>query len=115
MNDNPEVNNKRRRFLAGSIAALAGVPLLSTINSAAALAAGLPHLTENDPTAQALHYHANAKKAPRTNKPDMPAKKQFCHNCMFVKSNHGEWRPCQIYPGKLVNENGWCASWTHKS
>ena len=78
MNDNSEVNNNRRRFLGG-MAALAGVPLLGTIYSAQALAAGLPHLTEDDPTAQALHYHQNAAKAPRTDKPDMPANKQFCH------------------------------------
>jgi hypothetical protein len=22
-----------------------------------------------------------------------------------------EWRPCNIFPGKLVNNNGWCAAW----
>lgn len=111
MNDNSEVNKNRRRFIGKMAAALATVPLLSTIDSAKALAA-MPHLTEADPTAAALHYHKNATKAPRTNKPDMPANKQFCHNCMYVKAKHGEWRPCQIYPGKLVNQNGWCASWT---
>lgn len=114
MKDNSEVNNNRRRFIGGMAAALASVPLLTTINSAKALAAGLPHLTESDPTAAALHYHQNAAKAPRKSKPNMPADKQFCHNCMFVKANKGEWRPCQIFPGKLVNANGWCASWTHK-
>lgn len=114
MNNNSEVDNKRRRFL-GSMAALAGVPLLGTIYSAQALAAGLPHLSENDPTAMALHYHNDAAKAPRKDKPGTPAKDQFCHNCMFVKANSGAWRPCQIFPGKDVNANGWCASWTHKT
>ncbi|MEJ2360683.1 MAG: high-potential iron-sulfur protein [Gammaproteobacteria bacterium] len=113
MNDKSDIDNKRRLFLGG-MAALAGVPLLNTIFAAQAEAAGLPHLTESDPTAEALHYHQDATKAPRKSKPDMPADKQFCHNCMFIKSNKGTWRPCQIFPGKLVNANGWCASWTHK-
>jgi hypothetical protein len=112
MNDDSKVNNNRRRFLGTMAVALASVPLLSTIDSTKARAAGLPHLTDKDPTAAALHYNDNATKAPRVNLPGMPAKKQFCHNCKFVKAKHGEWRPCQIYPGKLVNQNGWCSSWT---
>lgn len=114
MKDKSSVDNKRRLFL-GSMAALASVPLMNTIFMARAEAASLPHLKENDPTAKSLHYHINAKDAPRTDKPNTPAKDQFCHNCMFVKANSGTWRPCQIFPGKAVNENGWCASWTHKT
>lgn len=114
MNDKADVNNNRRRFLGSMAVALASVPLVSTINSARALAAE-PHLSESDATASALHYHQNAAKAPRTDKANTPAKDQFCHNCMFVKSTTGEWRPCQIFPGKLVNANGWCGSWTLKT
>jgi hypothetical protein len=32
-----------------------------------------------------------------------------------VKSDSGEWRPCQIFPGKAVNANGWCSSWMHRA
>jgi hypothetical protein len=114
MNEKSSFNRKRRKVLGG-IAALAGVPLMNTILSAQALAADLPHLKEDDPTAQALHYHQAATAAPRTDKPGAPAKDQFCHNCMFVKATSGTWRPCQIFPGKAVNANGWCASWTKKA
>jgi hypothetical protein len=112
MNDDSKVNNNRRRFLGTMAVTLAAAPLLSTIGSTKALAADLPHLKESDPTATALQYHENVAKAPRTDKPGMPAKNQFCHNCNFVKAKSGEWRPCQIFQGKLVNQNGWCASWT---
>jgi hypothetical protein len=45
----------------------------------------------------------------------VPAKDQFCHNCRFVQTNSGDWRPCQIFPGKVVNANGWCSSWMQRS
>lgn len=109
------VDSKRRRALLGGLAALASVPLLNTILSAEALAADLPQLMEDDPTAKALQYHHDATAAPRTDKMGTPAKDQFCHNCQFVQAASGQWRPCQIFPGKAVNENGWCASWTLKS
>lgn len=113
MSDKTSVD-KKRRLVLGSMAALAGVPLLNTIFSAQALAADLPHLKEDDPAAKALHYHHDATAASRVDKQGVPAKDQFCHNCMFVKANSGAWRPCQLFPGKAVSENGWCASWTHK-
>jgi hypothetical protein len=25
-----------------------------------------------------------------------------------------EWRPCNVFPGKLVNANGWCKVWAPK-
>lgn len=114
MNEKSSINRKRRVVLGGMVA-LAGVPLMNTILSAQALAADLPHLKEDDPTAKALHYHHDATAAPRTDKPGAPAKDQFCHNCQFIKATSGAWRPCQIFPGKDVNENGWCSSWTKKA
>jgi len=112
MNDDSKVNNNRRRFLGTMAVTLASVPLLSLVKSNNAQAANLPHLTDKDPTAAALHYNDNATKAPRVAKSGVPAKKQFCHNCQFIQAKSGEWRPCQIYPGKLVNQNGWCTSWS---
>lgn len=115
MSEKTSTNNTRRRILLSGMVAIASVPLFKTILSAEAFAADLPHLTEDDPTAKALHYHLDATKAPRTDKPGTPAKDQFCHNCQFVQATSGKWRPCQIFPGKSVDENGWCASWIHKS
>ncbi len=53
--------------------------------------------------------------APRTERAGTPPGEQFCHNCRFIQTESGEWRPCQIFPGKAVHETGWCASWTAKS
>lgn len=36
---------------------------------------------------------------------------QFCENGNLIQSKQGDWRPCSIFPGKLVNENGWCKAW----
>ena len=32
-----------------------------------------------------------------------------------AQAAEGEWRPCSLFPGKAVNANGWCASWTLKA
>jgi len=40
----------------------------------------------------------------------------MCSNCALIQGNDGdEWRPCQIFPGKLVNANGWCSVWAPKA
>ena len=38
-----------------------------------------------------------------------------CANCLQLTGKEGdEWRPCNIFPGKLVNANGWCKVWVVK-
>ncbi|MDH5620575.1 MAG: high-potential iron-sulfur protein [Gammaproteobacteria bacterium] len=33
-----------------------------------------------------------------------------------MQGNDGdEWRPCQIFPGKVVNAAGWCSVWAAKA
>jgi High potential iron-sulfur protein len=109
------VNTLRRRLLLGSLAAAAGLPLIKNNLISDAVAADIPHLSEDDATASALKYHNDAAAAPRVDKAGAAADQQFCHNCMFIKADSGQWRPCQIFPGKVVNESGWCSSWTQKS
>lgn len=79
-----------------------------------AVAQDLPHLSEDDPTAMAMKYVHDASKvdaAARTN----PAENQHCANCALVQGEDGaEWRPCAIFPGKLVAANGWCSVWAPK-
>jgi len=36
---------------------------------------------------------------------------QNCANCQLAQGNDGEWIGCAIFPGKLVNRNGWCSAW----
>ena len=83
--------------------------------TAAAAAADLPHLAPNDPTAKALSYHEDAKtvdaKQFSTYQPG-----QTCSNCLQLQGNAGDqWRPCNIFAGKLVNADGWCKVWVKKT
>jgi hypothetical protein len=117
MSDKP-MNKSRRDAVKMMLGGLAAVPLVNLIGMAAAQAEDLPHVDPaTDPTAIALKYHDDATKADRAaaNRPGLPPDQQFCHNCQFVQADSGAWRPCQLFPGKAVNENGWCASWTHKT
>ncbi len=36
---------------------------------------------------------------------------QNCANCQLAQGGDGEWIGCAIFPGKLVNRNGWCSAW----
>ena len=106
------MQNPARRTLLRAAVAAALVPLARGLP--VARADSLPQLSESDPAAKALKYHHDATAVQRTDKPGTPAAEQFCHNCRFIQSESGEWRPCQIFPGKAVNANGWCVSWAAK-
>ena len=74
-----------------------------------------PHLTESDPTAQALGYHESAKTVTAKDFPTYQAG-QMCSTCAQLTGNAGDaWRPCNIFAGKLVNANGWCKVWVKKA
>ncbi|MDX1515346.1 MAG: high-potential iron-sulfur protein [Woeseiaceae bacterium] len=102
----------RRRFLQLSAAATAGCLLQAKRD---AVAQDMPKLALDDPMAQAMKYVHDAGEvdpAARAN----PAPEQNCANCALIQGNDGdEWRPCQIFPGKLVNANGWCSVWAPKA
>ncbi len=35
-----------------------------------------------------------------------------CENCMLILDKPGyAYRPCSLFPGKLVKTSGWCTSW----
>jgi len=93
----------RRRTLLGGAVLLASIPLARVITGTRAEAADPPHLTEDDPAATALSYHQDASNAPRVDRGGVAAADQFCHNCRFVQSDSGQWRRCQIFPGKAAN------------
>ncbi len=102
---------RRRRALATALAAVAAVPFANGLLARHARAADPPHLSEDDPAASALKYRHDAADAPRTDKSGVPAADQYCHNCKFIQADSGQWRGCQIFPGKAVNADGWCTSW----
>jgi hypothetical protein len=112
------MNKSRRDAMKVMLGGLATVPLLNLVGMASAYAEDLPHVDPaTDPTAQALKYHQDAATADRAAaaRPGLPPDQQHCANCQFVLADSGEWRPCSLFPGKAINQNGWCASWTMKA
>jgi hypothetical protein len=115
----PEVT--RRRFLAQvAIAVPAGAALLDVVvaNTASAQAAApLPKLEMTDPSAKALLYVDNAANVDRKNPLAVRyAPGQTCSTCSQIQGVAGDaYRPCAIFPGKLVNSKGWCSVWAAKT
>lgn len=96
--------SSRRRFLQFSLAGVIGMTLGGRALVKPAYAAELPQLAEDDPQASALKYVHTS-----------PHEDKTCINCVLLQGNEGdEWRPCSIFPGKLVSANGWCSAWAKK-
>ena len=84
----------RRKFIQLSAVAAAGV-LVQPGRSARA--EDMPKLSEDDPMAMGMKYTHDA-------------------NCALAQGEAKDgWLQCQIFPGKLVNANGWCSVWAPKS
>ena len=101
----------RRKFIQLSAVAVAGA-LASP--GRRAYAQDMPKLAEDDTMAVAMKYVHDASTVDPATRAN-PAEVQNCANCALIQGNDGdEWRPCQIFPGKLVNANGWCSVWAPK-
>lgn len=102
----------RRKFIQLSAVAAAGYFIQP---GREAVASDLPQLAEDDSMAMAMKYTHDASTVDAASRPN-PAADQNCSNCALVQGADGEaWRPCQIFPGKAVNANGWCSVWAPKS
>jgi len=103
----------RRRFLRNAAVAF---PVGVVVLEGPAMAQEVPHLDPEDATAKALLYVPDAKDVDTSN----PAAARFeegqhCGNCVQLTGEEGaEWRPCNIFPGKLVAAAGWCSVWAAK-
>jgi hypothetical protein len=131
-------NDSRRKFIKQVAFGFAALPLSGVLarlsskssNAGDAFAAsskeaapiapppGTTPLSEDDPTASALGYHADAKKTdftrfPARKKPD--AKNQFCKTCSQYTAVNAGWGNCQMLTAGVVNANGWCSSWNSKT
>jgi len=104
-----------RREALKNLAVGAGTLLaVSRAGLAAADAGALPHLTATDPVAVALSYHESAKTVEAAKFPTFKPE-QKCSTCLQLKGNAGDtWRPCNLFPGKLVNAEGWCKAYVKK-
>ena len=102
----------RRKFIQLSAVAAAGALVHP---GREAQAEDMPKLSEDDPMAKGMRYVHDAgavDPATRAN----PAEVQNCANCALIQGEDGaEWRPCQIFPGKLVAAAGWCSVWAPKA
>jgi len=70
-------------------------------------------LRADDPVARALAYYPNSKNVPDDN--PLAAGHQpehTCATCIHVREVMGNGtRKCPTFPGRLVNEEGWCSLW----
>jgi len=93
--------SSRRRFLKFSLAGVIGVTLGGKALIKPVQASDLPHLEEDDAQASALKYVHKS-----------PYEDRNCASCVLLQGEKGDsWRPCQLFPGKLVSAEGWCSAW----
>lgn len=101
----------RRQFLQLSAVAAAGAVIRP---SGDAKAQDMPKLDPADPVATSMRYTHDASEVDPASRAN-PAADQNCANCALIQGEDGEdWRPCQIFPGKVVAAAGWCSVWAPK-
>jgi hypothetical protein len=96
--------------------------VVKNLGLAAGISAALPwprcsdaeaaRLDAKDPAALALGYVENAAQVDVKKYPDYVAGSN-CENCLQLQGTAGNnYRPCSLFPGKLVSVSGWCKGWT---
>jgi hypothetical protein len=101
-----------------SVSRRALVKTLSLTVAAASLRAGHARGAEpqkldlKDLAAVALGYVENAAQVDAKKYPAF-VKGSNCENCLQLQGKAGsDYRPCGLFPGKLVAVSGWCSGWT---
>ena len=65
-----------------------------------------------DPAAVRLGYVENASQVDTKKFPQFVPGSN-CDNCLQLQGKPGNnYRPCSLFPGKLVSVSGWCSGWT---
>ncbi len=107
-------SSSRRGFLVGIGTMLEAAAFGGALIPVAG-ARALPHLTTQDPQAQALHYTEDASKIDASKDPTHTAGAK-CANCKLYQGSGGKpFGPCQLYPGKAVSANGWCMGYQQRA
>ncbi len=119
MSDKP-MSQSRRDAVKLMVGTAVAIPVINLVGVGTARAAAPANaVAADDPTAVALQYHEDATKADRAAaaRPGKPPAEQVCSGCQFMQADAGEgdWKGCSLFPGKLINVNGWCMSWTLKA
>jgi len=69
-------------------------------------------LDVKDPAAIALGYVENVAQVDIKKYPTF-VQGSNCENCLQLQGSAGNnYRPCSLFPGKLVSVSGWCKGWT---
>lgn len=99
-----------RRTLVKNLSLAAGVSAALSWRSASS--AELSRLDVKDPAAVAVGYVENASQVDVKKNPSFVPGSN-CENCLQLQGSAGNnYRPCSLFPGKLVSVSGWCKSWT---
>jgi High potential iron-sulfur protein len=101
----------RRAVFASALAGIAAVPVMSLKS---AYAQSLPQVSADDPQAKALGYLADATKVDAKVRTTYKTG-QDCASCLQLQGKAGDaYRPCNLFPGKVVSAKGWCMAWVQK-
>jgi hypothetical protein len=105
-----------RRALLNRLSLAAGVGATLRVTGAfgdvAASGAAAPHLSPTDPAAVKVSYIEEAGQLNLKANPTYVAG-SVCDNCLLLQGKPGNtYRPCNLFPGKLVKISGWCSAWT---
>jgi High potential iron-sulfur protein len=99
----------RRALLKHLVLAAGTAAILPTRR---ALATEPPHLDVKDPAAVALGYVESVEQIDLKKYPTFQ-KGSSCENCSQLQGiAAAPYRPCSLFPGKLVAAGGWCSGWT---
>jgi len=106
-----ETKYPRRTVLKGALLGVAAIPAAALVGRAEAAAA---KVDPSEPQAKSLGYVEDATKVDTKANPNYKPG-QHCANCLQSQVKAGEaYIPCNIFPGKLVNANGWCKVWVKR-
>ncbi len=84
----------------------------AAVRSVAVAADSPPKLDVKDPAAVAVGYVENAAQVDQKKYPAFAAGAN-CENCLQLQGSAGStYRPCSLFPGKVVAVAGWCSGWT---
>jgi hypothetical protein len=102
--------NLMRREVLKSMGLAAGVS--AVLPCPRARSAEPKRLDVKDPAAVALGYVEDAAQIDPKKYPQF-APGSNCENCLQLQGSPGNaYRPCTLFPGKLVAAIGWCTGWT---
>lgn len=98
---------------AGDAVVKAADEVKEAVKATADKASGLVTVQESDSLAKSLGYKHSVDDVNVAKYPQRQAG-NICANCILYQGNEA-CGPCSIFVGKLVNANGWCATYAHRS